>query len=572
MASHSMRKVKSIWCADFETSLHPDGLWSVWMWYAEDVNTGEGVDGCDIESFINWCLSLDHAKILFHNLNFDGSYIIPYLANTLKYEYNQDRKTGEKDTYSFLYPRGIGILNITFGSVEIECSYKKLMASVRDLGKGQEIGKLDTYDYTKVREYGEFASVDEWEYLYHDVKTVVPYIRDLYANGENKMTCSSNGWADLQRRFNEAREDKSAFKKTFPKLDKEEDEFIRKSYRGGVTWCRPKFKNVHTGKGICCDVNSMYPAQLRYQLFPFGHGEWFDGDPDRRLFKKARPLWVARCEILAHLKDDWLPTVQQVRGRYEPVLSGELTVTSVEYQTLTESYNVDFILWHGGYSYKAAYGLFDEYIDYWMGVKAFSPKASRERTFAKLHLNSMYGKFGQADGSKHYVYDAESQSFVSVEEDAEIRKYVPVAAFTTAYARQLLARSAHANWDRFTYCDTDSMHLIGWEDPEGIEVHKTKLGAWDIESHWVDMYHIGPKLYRCWTEDGSIETRAAGIPNLTAAIIPDNDFQEGFTNRNEDGTLSTVYVKNAQKRQADGSIYLANTPFIINPRNTFYRN
>ena len=36
-------------------------------------------------------------------------------------------------------------------------------------------------------------------------------------------------------------------------------------------------------------------------------------------------------------------------------------------------------------------------------------------------------------------------------------------------------------YKRFVYADTDSLHLIGHEIPDGLEVHPTKLGAWDYE-------------------------------------------------------------------------------------------
>jgi hypothetical protein len=59
--------------------------------------------------------------------------------------------------------------------------------------------------------------------------------------------------------------------------------------------------------------------------------------------------------------------------------------------------------------------------------------------------------------------------------------YIPIASFITAYARQTTIQAVQANYERFVYCDTDSIHLIGDEDPVGVPVHQSDLGAWKHE-------------------------------------------------------------------------------------------
>ena len=56
-----------------------------------------------------------------------------------------------------------------------------------------------------------------------------------------------------------------------------------------------------------------------------------------------------------------------------------------------------------------------------------------------------------------------------------------MGVFVTAYARRKLLTSIAEVWDRFLYCDTDSIHLKGWGQPNGIDVDKYRLGAWKEE-------------------------------------------------------------------------------------------
>lgn len=78
-------------------------------------------------------------------------------------------------------------------------------------------------------------------------------------------------------------------------------------------------------------------------------------------------------------------------------------------------------------------------------------------------------------------------------------QYVATAAFTTSYARNLIIRTSQANYDRFVYCDTDSMHLLGKEIPsEMIEnnmIDKTALGKFDLEHTFVKAKYLFQKTY-----------------------------------------------------------------------------
>ena len=73
--------------------------------------------------------------------------------------------------------------------------------------------------------------------------------------------------------------------------------------------------------------------------------------------------------------------------------------------------------------------------------------------------------------------------------------YTAMGAFITAYAREKTIRSAQSVYDRFIYADTDSLHLTGWEIPEDIEVHPSRLGAWKNEGRFTYSKYLRPKTY-----------------------------------------------------------------------------
>ena len=83
---------KEIWACDFETTTDPLDC-RVWAWgasFVEDSNIKEY--GNDIDGFIEWCKEKTR-KLYFHNLAFDGEFIVSWLLNN-GYEYSEKPKTG----------------------------------------------------------------------------------------------------------------------------------------------------------------------------------------------------------------------------------------------------------------------------------------------------------------------------------------------------------------------------------------------------------------------------------------------------------------------------------------------
>lgn len=82
--------------------------------------------------------------------------------------------------------------------------------------------------------------------------------------------------------------------------------------------------------------------------------------------------------------------------------------------------------------------------------------------------------------------------------EKELRKpiYIPVGAFITAWARNITISSAQTVYDRFLYADTDSLHLMGTELPENLDIDKVKLGAWKHEATFRRVLHPSEIVHR----------------------------------------------------------------------------
>lgn len=301
------------------------------------------------------------------------------------------------------------------------------------------------------------------------------------------------------------------------------DKDIRAAYRGGFCYANPRFTEKDLGSGIVLDVNSLYPSQMYYRMLPYGEPVPFLGEYQKDEFY---PLYVQLIVIEFHLKQGHIPTIQIKKNPrfveneyltdngFEPVA---MWVTNIDLELIKEHYEIDSIEYIRGYKFKACNTFFREYIDKWMKVKmqATIDGNGGLRTLAKLMLNALYGKFGLNPSVRSHIpyYDSEKNKvcYRYGEEETRDPIYIPMAVFITSWARYTTITAAQSCYDRFCYADTDSLHLIGLDEPAGIEVDPVKLGAWKHESTFTRARYVRQK---CYAEeiDGDMKITCAGMP------------------------------------------------------------
>lgn len=496
--------------ADFETNNYEQDC-RVWSWGFSSIdNVDLYIDGTNIESFIETLKQLsyqDNIKVWFHNLKFDGSFILNYLFRA-GYTWTSNRILGPNQFTTLISDMGQWYsISIRFASskdsglVTILDSLKILPFKVSQVAKsfGLEESK-GSIDYNLYRPIGYIATPEEKEYQKTDCIIMSKAIRRLLSENMTKMTAGSNALNFYKHLFT-----KKQFEKWFPELENDIDEYIRKSYRGGWVYANPKYKGKKQGKGIVLDVNSLYPSRMRYELLPYGEPSFYTGKYKE---DKYHPLYVQRIKCAFEIKKNRLPTIQ-IKGssrffdtEYVTSSNGEiveLTLTSVDLALFLEHYKVTRMEYLDGYKFKAQYGMFDEYVDYWISQKIESEQNGDKagRTLAKLYQNSLYGKFAKRPKGRSKIPYLENGilKFRLSEEEEQGKLYIPIGTFITAYARNYTIRAAQAEYKRFMYADTDSLHLKGLKEPENLEVDKYKLGAWKHESTFDEAIYIGAKCY-----------------------------------------------------------------------------
>lgn len=552
-----------LYTADFETTTDPTDC-RVWAYgICEIGNPDNFTYGNDINDFMKWANEQGKATVYFHNLKFDGEFILCWLFEN-GFKYIGDRRDLEKNTFTTLISdKGqFYSMEICFErkgkekkSLTIYDSLKILPFSVEAIAKGFNlpISKLEI-DYNETREKGHILTKKEIDYLRNDVDIVARALNTLFEQGLNKMTQGSNALYDYKQTVGSKN-----FNKWFPIPDYDSD--IRQSYKGGFTYLNPKFKELDLTEGIVLDVNSLYPSVMYYQPLPYGEGIFFRG---KYKADKIYNLYVQMFTCQFELKPGYIPTIQLknnlsfIPTQYLESSDGEdvtLCLTNVDLELFMEHYNVFNIEYHSGWKFKSTIGLFKDYIDKWNKVKMESTLNGNKamRTLAKLMLNALYGKFALNPNvqSKIPWYDNGIVKYKLGEKETRDPIYIPVGTFITAWARHKTISSAQKVYDRFVYADTDSLHLIGTEIPDMIEVDPVKLGAWKHESTFTRARFIRQKSY-IEEIDGVLNITCAGMPDKCYQYVTWENFHTGMSYA---GKLGMTHV--------NGGIVLKDIPFSI---------
>lgn len=224
---------------DFETTTDPNDC-RVWFCGVCDIyNTDFKIWFKTVNEWLDFIQEYDGCKCYFHNLKFDGEFIIqelfkqgwnhnPNLRALKVHEFNT--LISDKGQFYSMY------IKFPNSRIVIYDSLKILPMSVAEMADAFNlpIQKL-TMDYDAFRPVGYEPSLDEIAYLYNDIEIPARALRTLFDQGLNKMTQGSNALSDYKQIVGKKR-----FKRDFPIPDYDHD--IRQSYKGGFTYVNPRFQ------------------------------------------------------------------------------------------------------------------------------------------------------------------------------------------------------------------------------------------------------------------------------------------------------------------------------------------
>ena len=540
--------------ADFETATWLEDSSYVWAWAISEIGNEDNIKiGNTIDSFMDYISKNKSSKYYFHNLAFDGSFLLDYLFKN-GYEYIEDSNDKRDKTFTTLIS-DMGM----FYTIEVYFSVKNkrvkkatfidslkiIPFSVNVIAKsfGLPISKLEL-DYNTPRELGHELTTEEIDYIKNDVKIVAMALKVLFDEGLKNITSASNALHDFKKDYKDEK-----FSKLFPTIPYEIDKDIRQAYKGGFTYLNDIYKEVDVGEGEVLDVNSLYPSVMRYELLPVGYPLPYDGKYEE---DKEYPLYIQMITCSFEIKENMIPTIQ-IKGSYfmdnEYLKSSNgdivcLVLSNIDLDLFLEHYNVYELEYVRGYKFKGSYGLFDKYIDKWTErkIKATKEGNKGQRALSKLMLNSLYGKFAMAKEMQCKIPYYDENGMISFKlSDIEMVDglYLPIGIFITAYARNKTIRTSQNiksysiekyGRDMYCYSDTDSVHtLLPIEElTKFCEIDDVKLGAWKHESHFTKARFIRQK---CYLEliDNEVKITCAGMPQSCYKYVEWEKFKTGFT-------------------------------------------
>lgn len=357
--------------ADFETFTGKD-IDETYVWASGVCSIDNPYDEslCHIwssdEGLYEFLAKEELCECYFHNLKFDGHFILYYLqthgfsyddeldnektfrtlitgegqwymitvrwADTFKeYQATKTRKNKDGFVSKSKYKKRKTIKHIT----DFRDSLKKIPLPLRAIPKayGIPLNKL-TIDYEKYRPKNGTLTDDEIAYLKADL--VIPAIalnNDIIKEGRTKLTASADALEDFKNhnslylkktkysnhQISDLKLKDTCFRKLFPCLDslnipnqhESYDDFARHSYKGGWTYFHGD-EPTTIGDGLVFDVNSLYPSVMYEYLLPYGIPQYYRGcyaDLPKE-DQSNYPLYI--CHIMAkfQLKPNHLPCIQ----------------------------------------------------------------------------------------------------------------------------------------------------------------------------------------------------------------------------------------------------------------------
>ncbi len=603
-----------LYAADFETTTGAvsEDETRVWSFCVDEIGKFEPEIFGSISDFFEFCGDVSRGykkRIYFHNLKFDGEFIIysalhdygmvtaevnghmlkskDILNNEIVYAISD---VGQWYFIAFKYNHCI---------VEIRDSLKLLPFTLKTIGKDictrYRKSEMNYDDKTALSD----CTPEDIAYIKNDVLVLSEALDKLMALHDEKtpfgaihsLTIGGACWAKFKEsQYGEMKN--ISIKLDSMELPKESgsdnaDEYIRHGYRGGYCYLNKKIENqTLETPGFTADVNSLYPFVMCSEYsgfrYPYGKGKFEKGKVREEWITNENYYFYARIKVSFRLRPGFVPTIQK-KGTFM-FLSNLYLESSQAYNAREKQYvgpyneieitlsKDDYILFFRHYEiltftpldymvFQTANGICDNYVKTMSEIKIEATKEGNRavRTLAKLFSNNLYGQFSKGKNSSFKVAEIEDEKthFTTIEEYEKKVTNIAIGAAVTAHARFYQINTIQNNISIFCYSDTDSLHCIGTPADFKGEIDSTKYGAYDIENRWTRARFVRQKTYIEENENGWTIC-AAGMTDRQKDYFRQNhsfeDFRPGL--KIIGGKLQPKHVK--------GGVILKDIDFTLN--------
>lgn len=499
------RKEKTVYAIDCETDPFKYGRrpepfsWGIWS--DDDYAEFWGDDAT--EQFIEYTQDISNAIFYAHNGGkFDFFYLLPWLDPNL-----------------FIINGRIAKATMNNGAIELRDSWLILPMPLA------VHGKVDI-EYSKMeKESRQIHKREILNYLREDCRSLFDWVSAFRSEFGGGLTLAGTA-------FKQLRKTSYPIESTFESFD----DTLRPFYFGGRVQC---FKTgAFKGELKYVDINSAYPYAMTFK-------HW-QGSSYRQVLKipsGENGSWFATVKAVSK---GALPFKGADGKLYFPDDDNERTYSASGWEILagldTGTLKINKIVTCYVPTFKAD---FCEYVDKFFAMKLEADKKMEElgerhpdykywktkRQFAKLMLNSCYGKFGQdgrefekftlcpfgelpeavekKDGTKQeWEFYASTEFLLDIYKrpDPVNRFYnVATAASITGFVRAYLWRAICQSQEPL-YCDTDSIICREFNGVIG-----DKLGEWALEAEATEAYIAQRKMYALLTTDGKHKIASKGV-------------------------------------------------------------
>lgn len=573
----------NILAADFETTLTDDGNIVYLGGLQECMN--EKSDPLIFRGLMEWLNYIqfnlnDNSEIYFHNLHYDGNFILyrlkvmDYYDATYQYFSNTVRRYKlKKHEYCYLIDEHnkYFMIKVNFGryTVLFKDSAKIFPMSLEKLGESLKMPfKKGVIKYNDSMDNIEKNLDVHMEYLKKDLGILAYGIRMARKADITDLTIGAAAMRQYKNMINQLYRDDTgldeldAFKQFFVDLGRYPlrneiynatncDEYIRRAYRGAWCYLNPMYRNKVINKpGKIYDVNASYSYNMHSissNLYPHGFprawvGNYIPTDAlsnyyfvtikfTRCVLKKGYFPFISFKGNLMYNQHEYITdsNINHNGMTYAKVLSisGKishithvLTLTCTDFDMFREFYDIENLEILHGIWFRAIMGLFDIFIDDKFKVK--SQRTGPLDFCNKMLLNHLSGKFAVNPVSFLKILNPElnDKKILQFHLQRMPNKFngnVAIAAAITSYGRKYIWNKAMLNCDKFIYCDTDSLALLD-EGPE-LQLNISEgLGDFKIESPWTKALFLKQKAYILeYNNDYNI--KMAGATERTKATL-----------------------------------------------------
>ena len=472
--------------------------------------------------------------VFIYNLSFEWSFILPILLSK-GFKFKSDIDTNDEYVFNSISTKSVS----SVWQCQIKFQKKSGIVLLRDLAKlyGGGLGNVakafnlptqkGEIDYRKNRLDPNYKVTDEEKiYCFKDTRIIIDILLEEVRRGDKDFfkavsMASYSMLKLLKRGFPRTTKPYREYRKLYPELGEEENEFVRKALSGGI--CYPtrnyQFKEVNS-KILHIDGHQMHPSQIYLKPHPYGEGEYFTGRPTK-LFKH-----INVCHIKVSYDDVRIHSIIKLIGR-DFAESAELYVYDFEIPTMKKCYVNLEIEYIDGYCYKSKFLPWREFVhdNYNKRLQAKANNDAYNTLYYKLLNNAgAYGKFVEKPHTEifeNYINeDGIIDSKVVPKEFSDISKmfnakytYIPLGSIP-AWSRVELVETALKFYGDMSKCgggnilyfDTDSIFCIYNEYTKHVletQINlNDELGGWAVEEICERAQFTAPKRYKVEVKKG----------------------------------------------------------------------